>query len=170
MIRKAKTFFEIWIFEFFDLYKCKVVLSQDKNFFFKNSLWNTQDDGVSKFSLLFDKNISQLIGWRNCVEIANGSCLYTSTMTVARNWLEVTDWKELIETNWLQEAGCKELFAGSWQEVDCKKLDFSIVRILEFVISTLYGMRIEPERTWEPFQDLVIVVIVPVVSAAPNCG
>ena len=33
MIRKAKTFFEIWIFEFFDLYKCKVVLSQDKKFF-----------------------------------------------------------------------------------------------------------------------------------------
>ena len=31
-------------------------------------------------------------------------------------------------------------------------------------------MKIEPERTWDPFQDLVIVVSVPVVSAAPNCG
>ena len=31
-------------------------------------------------------------------------------------------------------------------------------------------MRIEPERTWELFQDLVIVVYVPVVAAVSNGG
>ena len=57
LIRKANFFGNLDFWVFFDLYKCKVVLSRDKKSFFKNSLWNTQDDGVSKFSLLFDKNI-----------------------------------------------------------------------------------------------------------------
>ena len=36
-------------------------------------------------------------------------------------------------------------------------------------MSTLYGMKIEPEKTWELFQDLVIVVQT-VVSVVLQCG